>query len=300
MFLNSIDIFLKVVEFTSFTQAARALGLPNSTVSLRVTQLEEALGVTLLHRTTRKVTVTDTGKAFYNRCVQAMGEIELAKDEASQASESPQGLLRVTAAIDLGHTILPPLIKRYTQECPNVTVQLICHNQVLDLIEENIDVAVRVGNLKDSTLKSRKLGESIVSLYTSPDYIAKHGKVNSPEELHKHEFLAFSGLTHTILKNHKLKKEYNFKFTSKIMCDDPQAMKSFLTEGMGIGLHTSFHTAEDIKDGTLVKVLPDWIIDSAPMYCVYPGQRFLTKKLRLFIDMAVDEFSKNPFLRSSD
>ena len=296
MYLNSIDFFIKVVEAGSFTGTAKALGVPNSTVSVRVSQLEESLGVTLLQRTTRRVAVTDVGMQFYKRCSQALQEIETAKEEAGHASLEPQGELRLTSSIDIGHSVMPPLIKRYMETFPKVSVELLVTNQRLDLIAENIDVAARIGNLQDSTLKARKLGETTVGLYASAEFLKEHGAIDHPRDLEQHQFIGFRAFRDSPVKLYNQNSSFSFKAKAKIWCDDPQVLKAFVVASMGIGFLTHFHVSSELQRGDLVKVLPDWSIQNVTLSLVYPGQRFLSAKVRSFIDIATEEFARiNPF-----
>ena len=181
MHLKSIDIFVKVVQAESFTGAARALDIPNSTVSARISLLEESLGVTLLNRTTRRVSVTKAGRKFYEGCFQAMEVLELAKNEITQSNIESQGLLRVTSTVDLGQSVLPSLIKRFSTAFPKVELELILTNERLDLVSNNIDVAIRIGKPADSSLKLRKLAETNVGAFASPAYIEKNGSLSQPQ-----------------------------------------------------------------------------------------------------------------------
>ena len=290
MSLNSIEIFLKVVEKGSFSAAARAMQLPNSTVSVKVSQLEDSLGVSLLNRTTRKVSVTETGMQFYKRCVHAMDEINSAREEATHTTKEPSGNLRVTAALDFSQYIMPKLIKRFTDQYPKVTVELIASNQRLDLVAENIDVALRVGKMQDSTLISRRIGDRArVGLYASPDYLSKHKAPEHPRDLAEHEMIGFANRRDNPVELTSGRSKYTVNRRSRVSCDDPQVAKALLIEGMGIGLSTNFHVSTEVEKGILVPVLPDWTYLTVQMSLVYPQQRFLPLRVRRFIDVCAAE-----------
>jgi DNA-binding transcriptional LysR family regulator len=290
MSLKSIDIFLKVVQTGNFNKAAAALKLPNSTVSVRVAELEKSLGVTLLHRTTRKVSVTDEGSSFYKRCVHAMEEIELAKLEAGQSSVEPQGLLRITSAIDIAQGILPILINKYLARYPKMNVEIIATNKRLDLIEENIDVAARIGELEDSTMKAKKLGETKIRLYATPRYLEENGTPKHPKDLTNHDFIGFNAFKGAVIKIRHKDKSYSLKLDSRITADDPQVIKMFLLQHIGFGFSTNFHVSNELEAGELVPILSDWHYRNAALSLVYPGQKFVPKRVKAFLDIAGDEF----------
>ena len=292
MYLNSIDIFLKVVQEGSFSKAARLLGLPNSTVSVRISQLEDSLGVTLLTRTTRKVTVTELGMNFYKRCVHAIEEIELAKAEASQSSLEPIGLLRVTCSMDLGQSILPQIVKRYLDEFPRVEVELVAGNKVLDIISEKIDIAIRIGSLEDSSLKVKKLGTIKAGLYCHPKFLEKSTAPSHPKELDKFAMVGPQGLKKGSIKLFKQQSSYPLRVKSRLWCDDPHIIKSHVLQGIGIGILANFHVLKELEKGSIVRILPEWSLEEFPISLVYPEQRFLPNRVRRFIDLASEEFEK--------
>ena len=221
-----------------------------------------------------------------------MEEIELAKNEAGQSAVQPMGHLRVTAPVDFGHSMMPHLIERYIQANKDVTVDLIATNQKLDLVAENIDIALRIGNLEDSTLIMRKLGKTTVSLFASPSYIHKYGQPNHPREIENHVMIGFIGFKNSSITLHNQRKTASIKMNSRVWCDDPQAAKAFVVSGSGIGLLTSLHVTNEIKNGLLKPILPDWNMQSVTLCLVYPRQRFLPLRVRRFIDIAIEECSK--------
>src|SRR5262250_1275629 len=192
MDLDAIAVFVKVVQAGSFSQAAKLLGMPNSTVSAKISLLEQHLGVTLLQRTTRKLGLTQAGEAYFKRCVQALEELQAAESELATAQREPQGILKLTAPIDLGHSLLPLLVSIFLRKYPQMETELLVTNRILDLVAEGIDLAIRAGALKDSRLIAKRFVLGQFALWASPSYLKKRGVPSHPKELSQHECLRFS------------------------------------------------------------------------------------------------------------
>ena len=186
MDLNEIVIFIKVAQLGSFIRASESLGLPKSTVSTKVSQLEKRLGVSLIHRTTRKINLTQIGKQFYERCAENIQNLKSAEEEITFLKTVPTGKIKISAPIFLGGYFLPEILKNFKKDYPDVSVELILTDRTVDLIGEGVDVAIRAGALQDSVLISKKIGATYFSLYASPGYLKKHNKIilpNSPNSL---------------------------------------------------------------------------------------------------------------------
>src|SRR5713101_7275743 len=189
MDLNEILVFARVVQAGSFTAAAAALGMPKSSVSRKVSDLEERLKSRLLQRTTRKLSLTDVGRTYYDYCARIVGEIEDGERAVSRLQEAPRGLLRVTAPINVA--FLGPIVSDYLKRYPEVRLDLFCTGRTVDLVEERFDVAIRAGTLADSTLIARSLGSAGWLLVATPAYLKKHGRPRTPEDLKKHDCMFF-------------------------------------------------------------------------------------------------------------
>src|SRR5215510_9248460 len=182
--VDAIAVFVKVVESASFSAAARRLGLPKTTVSAKVAGLEERLGVRLIHRTTRKLRMTEAGERYFHHCAIATREVELGEAALQSAKGRPYGVLKVTAPVALARAVLPRVVRAYAAKYPEVSVELIVTNRVVDLVEEGVDLAIRwAGSLKDSSLIARRFIETRSNLWASPDYLKGHGKVTHPRDL---------------------------------------------------------------------------------------------------------------------
>ncbi len=192
MDLDGIAIFVKVIQAGSFSRAATLLGMPNSTVSAKVSALEKRLGVTLLQRTTRKLRVTQAGEAYFQRAVRALEELQAAENELETGRVEPTGLLRVTAPVEIGHSLLPALVHAFLKKHPRMEVELVVTSRVLDLVVDGIDLAIRAGPLKDSSLIAKRFDLGDFGLWASPDYLTQHATPHHPEELAQHNCLRFS------------------------------------------------------------------------------------------------------------
>jgi DNA-binding transcriptional LysR family regulator len=296
MELDGIEVFVKVVEAGSFSQAAKLLGMPNSTVSAKVSALEKRLGVTLLQRSTRKLRATPAGETYFQQCVQALEQLQAAESELTSAQREPQGLLRVTAPADIGHTLLAILVRGFLQQYPKTEVDLVVTNRVLDLIAEGVDLAIRAGELADSRLIAKRFSVGHVGLWASPAYLKKRGMMPShPRDLAPQECLQFS-----LFKNNRLeltngKDSARVVTAGRLRADDFEALKAFALVGEGIVYLPSFMCAEEVKQHRLQRVLPDWHGAAAIFSLVYPAQRFVSPKVRAFITVAENFWQRQKF-----
>lgn len=284
MDLNDVAVFVKVVQAGSFTQAAKLLDAPKSTVSAKVAALERRLGVTLLQRTTRKLSVTEEGDAFFRSCATALGEIEAAEALVSHGRKTPQGRIVVTASIDTGARFMPQFLKRFLAKYPDVEVSMILTNRYVDLVGEGVDVGIRAGELKDSSLMAKRLGTSYMALFAAPSYVRQHGEPQQPSELAQHACLRFSAANTPDWQLLKGKQRASVKVPTKLAADDLTTVKELAVHGHGIALLPTLFTHEDVQKKRLVRVLPEWHTQSHPLSLVYPAQRFQHARVRVFID----------------
>ncbi len=286
--LNEIAIFVKVVESGSFSMAARVLGIPKSTVSAKVSSLEQRLGLTLIQRTTRKLNITPPGQTFYLRCAGGLSEILAAQSEVTSAQSEPQGTLRLTAPAELGSTILPSIVSGYMKKFKKVKLELILSDRRVDLISEGIDLAIRGGNLADSSLIAKKLGNIYFAPIASPSYVKSAGLPKSPKDLVDHQCIQYNS---TGIEEWKLtgsKGSIVVPMSGRILINDLDMVKSLVFAGHGIGLLPNFLCSEDLIKGRLVRVLPDWKSHSSDVHFVYPAQKFVSPKVSSFIAYATD------------
>lgn len=289
--MEGIDVFVEVVDAQSFTRAARRLGMPATTVSAKIARLEDRLGVTLIQRTTRQLRVTGAGRSYYERCVRALAEIAEGERELAAAAEQPAGLLRITAPADLAQALLTPIVERFLQTYPDVSVDLKITNRHVDLIVEEVDLALRVGPLQDSTLIVRKFVTGRLSLWAAETYLQRHGTPSTSADLAAHHFVSVnvnrSGIT--------LKSPFGeaidlniLNMKSRISSDDINNVRTFIQHGCGIGVLPDFiaETPDDFQ--SLIRVLPDYTSEVVPIFFAYPAQRFVPRAVQAFIEVALE------------
>lgn len=294
MDLNRISAFVRVVADGSFTAAAKALGLPKSSVSRSVAQLEDELGIRLLHRTTRKLRLTDGGTAFYERVARALSDIERATETASDMQSELRGTVRVTAPVDLGVATLGGAVARFARKHPNIVVDLSLTGRVVDLVAEGFDLAVRVGPLRDSSLVARRIGELNASLLASPKYLARRRTPKSLDELSSHECILFRPtLGKSAWRLHDMNGEQrDVTVSGAIVVDDLSFVRRVALAGAGIALLPDFLCEREIQSGKLVRVLEDWSTHGGVLHVVYPSAQFVPQRVVAFREFLFRELSK--------
>lgn len=286
---ESIDIFVEVVDAQSFSRAANRLGMPATTVSAKIARLEERLGVTLIQRTTRQLRVTPAGRRYYERCVRALAEIAEGERELADVVEEPRGLLRITAPADLAQALLTPVVERFLDAYPKVSVDLKITNRVVDLISEEVDLALRVGPLKDSTLVVRKFKSGRLNLWAAKSYLQRFGLPRTRSDLSKHTLLRLSRLQPGFTLKSPAGETINLESPSRIATDDFSNLKALIQRGRGIGVLPDFMGEESGSAGSLVKVLSNYRSDIVSIYFAYPTQRFVPKTVQAFIAVATGD-----------
>ena len=281
--LNEMAIFVHVVDAGSFTGAAKNLDLPKSTISRKITQLEERLGVRLIQRTTRSLRLTDTGNAYYGQCARILTEVEEANIAVIRMQSTPTGTLRITAPQLFGSAVLSKLIGGYMEKYPDVNVEMVLTDQVLDLVQEGIDVAFRVGHLDDSSLIGRHLGEARAVLCASTEYAKKYGLSTQPEQLKEHALITLSKWPDWQLFDAN-NKEFNLHVKPKIQSNDFASIFQLVLNGNGISALPAMLAAAPIEKGRMVPVLSHWSFAASPIHALYPSNRHLSAKVRTFID----------------
>jgi DNA-binding transcriptional LysR family regulator len=284
MDLGQIASFVKVVQSGSFSAAARQLGMPKSTVSRRVSELEDQVGARLLQRTTRTLSLTDAGRLFYEHALRIVAEVEEASQAVGRMQASPRGLLRVTAPLSFG--VLGPIVAAFLDEHPEVQVELVCTDRQVDLVEERFDVAIRAGRLADSSLVARSLGTIKRVLVATPSYCKEHGTPKAPAELERHACIVFgAGTAPNVWTLEAGGKVAEVRVVPRLMVNDFEIMRAAALAGVGIAWMAEFACAEDLRKGRLRHVLPEWCAAEAPLHAVYPTSRHLSPKVAAFIDL---------------
>jgi DNA-binding transcriptional LysR family regulator len=285
MDLNDIVVFTKVVETRSFTGAAEQLGLPKSTVSRKLAQLEERLGVRLVQRTTRKLALTDIGQAYYARCSRIVADVAAAEQLVTDMQATPRGRVRVTAPIDISTRYLGEIVAGFVAANPDVTVELEASDRIVDLIEEGFDVAVRFGALPESTLIARRLCKIESLLVATPAYLARRGTPATVEDLDEHDRVLFAPNARvqgwTLVHG---EATYEFGRPARFASNNVGAVRGAVLAGAGISMLAEFMVADDIAAGRLVPVLPEWRNRPTDAHAVYPARQNLPPRLSLFLD----------------
>ena len=286
MDLNEIVVFAKVVETRSFTAAAQQLGLPKSTVSRKVSQLEERLAARLIQRTTRKLSLTEIGQAYYERCQRIVSDIALAEQLVTDMQSTPRGLLRVTAPVDLGGFRLGELTSRFLCAHPDLHVHLDLTDRVVDLVDEGYDLALRFGPLGESSLIARRMYAMTMRLYASEKYLSRKSVPREPDDLADHDVLAFLPNTRlsTWVLNGPGGASTELTPSARLSSNNLLAIRQAVAGGGGIAFLPDFVLGDHVADGTLVPVLPEWHSSAVELFVVYPSVRNLSPKVRVFID----------------
>ncbi|MDD0854119.1 LysR family transcriptional regulator [Halobacteriovorax sp. GB3] len=286
MYLDGIYVFIKVVQLGSFTLAAKRLNMPVTTVSGRVSQLEQKLGVTLLTRTTRKISLTLEGERFYRGCENAISELEYAHEELGTSKEHVSGTLKITAPRDVVRFLLMDIVLEFKKKYPDIEVEMMATNRLVDLAIEGIDLAVRVGPLKESSLIQSKIFSSSAHLYASPKYLNTFSSSLSLKTIGDAEFLLYTGQKEQI---ELMKGDATYLISdliTSVKVDDMELLKELAINAKGIASLPDFICLEDVKKGRLLRVLPSFTSEQYHYYFLYPSAKFLPQRVRSFIDMA--------------
>jgi len=292
--LAAMRVFAQVVDSGSFAKAADRLGLSTSAASRQVADLETHLQTRLLNRTTRRVGMTESGRAFYERAVQLLADLEEAEQEASRTAAVPRGTIRLTAAVTLGVRHLAPLIAAFLARHPGVAFDVSLSDRIVDLVEEGFDLGVRVGTSGTASLAARKLGETRLLVCASPDYLAAHGRPQVPEDLERHNCFTYEYVSP--------RDQWRFRDASGRECavrvkgnlhsNNGELHAEAAAGGIGIAFEPDMILAPYVRDGRLVPLLADYLLPPMPIYAVYPSRKHLSAKVRVFIDFLVERLAQ--------
>lgn len=292
MELSHLDTFVKVVQTGSFTRAADQLHSQKAHVSRVVSQLEAGLGVRLLERTTRSLSLTEVGREFFERAVGILGAAEDARRAVQQAQGEPRGMLRLTCGVEFGMLAVNGWVRDYLIRHPGVNVDLEMTGRVVDIVHEGFDLAVRVGPLADSTLAARKLGDLHYGLFAAPSYLQRRPPPLVPQELAQHAVIRFSGSRQRLVWSFSRGAEtQRIEPAARLNANNSFAVRDAAIDGLGIGQLPWLLAGPSVAEGTLHPVLADWELPAAPVHAVFASARYLTPKVRAFIDLAVTSFA---------
>lgn len=291
MDFNQLNAFVAVVRAKSFTGAADALGTDKAQISRLVGRLETTLGAQLLTRSTRALAVTEIGREIFERAVGILGALEETEAIAARAQSAPSGVLKLTCGEEFGLFVVSQWIIAYQKKFSSVQVQANLTNRVIDLVHEGFDIAVRVGSLADSGLSARKLGDISYALYASPAYLKRRGAPKGVSDLAKHDYLLFTGGAGLGLLSNGA-DTFKPDWPPRLAADNNAFLRKAAVAGLGITLVPRFQAAALVADGRLVEVLPGWTRPNVPVHAVFPSSRFLTPKVRAFVDLAKSSFDQ--------
>lgn len=295
--ITDLVIFVAVVKAGSLSAAGRELGFSSAVVSKRLQRLEEQLGVRLLNRSTRKLCITEDGLRYHDYCVRVLAELDEAETLITSGHSEPKGTLRVTVPAAFGRLHVAPLVPEFLRRYPELRLSLHLSDSRVDIIEEGYDVAVRIGDMKDSNLVARHLGIDRRKVVATPSYLSKFGNPEIPDDLVHHNVLLFANpapldhwqFTDPAGRRASVKVAGNFETNN---CD---ALRAAIYADAGIALRPVWDVWQDIQAGTLQVLLPEYTHPSVNIQAVYPSRRHLPQKVRVFIDLLCESFGDTPY-----
>ena len=296
MDLNLVTAFVRVVEQQSFTSAAKALGLPKSSVSRRVTELEEELGVQLLHRTTRKLALTEAGRSYFEQAEKALTELQAAAESATGMDTEARGIVRVTAPVDIGVMGLADVISEFVREYPDIHVDLSLSSKVVDLVEDGFDIGIRAGKSRDASLVARRLGVAALGLYASPEYLKTRGRPQRLSDLTGHDCVLFRGKHGKALwrLDGPDGEPSSIEVRGRVNVDEMLFVRQAVGAGLGVGLLPTIVIATCARVGALdpvERILPEYTMGGADVAVVTPSGPKRPRRVTILRDFLVERLA---------
>ncbi|MFU2327094.1 LysR family transcriptional regulator [Pseudomonas sp. NFX98] len=297
---QAMSVYVKVVEAGSMTAAASECEMSTTMVGNHLKALEQRLGVRLLNRTTRRQRLTEFGSAYYQRCLEVLGLVADSERLAEQALDEPSGNLRITAPLTFGTERLAPALSEFSLQNPRVKLDVVLTNRRPDLLENGLDVAFRLGALEPSNLIARPLIDYTLTMCASPEYLARRGTPQTPEDLRHHDCLSFAYPAgddwQSVQKEWRLAGpdgEVSVGVSGPMLINSSAGLHQAALTGMGIVMMPDALVEQDLRDGKLLALMPDFCPPSRPMHLVYAQDRYRLPKLRRFVDFAVQKWGKH-------
>lgn len=288
--LIAMNMFVRVVETGSFSAVAKEINSTQPTISKNVAELESWLGAKLLNRSTRSLRLTETGTDYYERCVAILQDVEEAEQIVGQLQTQPKGLVRVSAAVAFGRLHIVPRLNGFFERYPDIKVDVRLNDRVVDLVEEGVDVAFRMGNLPDSSLIAKKLCTSPIVIVASPEYLKRNGIPQHPRDLKDHNYLFYSdGASRQEIAFQENGSPLYVRTEGRFTTNNSEALRAALLEGMGISCPPRWLIGDAISAGDLVPILDDFRPSELNLFAVYPPGRHLPSKVRCFIDYFAEQ-----------
>ena len=291
--LLELEVYVRVVHAGSFTAAGRDLGLSPSAVSKQISRLEDRLGVRLLNRTTRRVAMTEEGAAFFEHAKRIIADLDEAEQTISQLRAAPRGTLRANMPVTFGQLILAPLIPEFLRRYPDVELDITLNDRMVDLVDEGMDLGIRIGELKDSSLIVRKLAASRRAVCAAPDYLERAGTPYRPADLRNHSCMVYTYRT--------WRNDWPFRgpdgsevvhVTGSFSANNGEVLRQAALGGSGIIMLPIWQVLDDLRAGRLVEVLPNYSSPDADIHAVYPQTRYLAPRVRAFVDYLALKFAQ--------
>jgi LysR family transcriptional regulator, regulator for bpeEF and oprC len=301
--LNAMQVFTKVVDLNSFSRAAEALDLPNGSVSTTVQALESHLKVRLLNRTTRRISLTPDGAAYYERCIRILAEVQAAENSLISTGNTPTGKLRVDMSGSLGRSIVVPALPDFQARYPGIELMLGLGDKDVDLVREGVDCVVRIGELPDSSLVARRLGSLEMVTVASPSYLRQHGTPSTIRDLNRHIAVNYlSSRTRSFISMHFVVegKRTEVRMRSSLATNEADGYVGCAAMGLGIIQIPLFLVHSRLAQGDLVEILPDSRPAPLPISVVYPHYRHLSPQVRTFVEWIAERFEQSPLLNRLD
>ena len=290
--LKSMVVFAQVIEQGNLSAAAKHVGLSRAVVSYHIKKLETQLGIKLLNRSTRSIALTEAGSQYYERCRVIVEQALAANQQIENLKNNPTGLIKIACPVSVGlHTIVPAL-NSFRQLYPNIQLEINLSDEVVNIIKDGFDIAIRGAALADSSLQATKLSTLSTCLCASPEYLLKYGRPNTPAQLASHDWVVYK-LAASVLELKKGNRSYSVKLKGNISTNNAAARTAFVEGGHGLGRIPTYDAAPKIKTGSLVQLLDDYQLNNIDVYAVFPPGAAESKKLRLLIDYLKDYFKKN-------
>lgn len=299
--LDGLKTVVAVVETNSFTAASDRLGISKALVSKYVGEVESQLGIRLFNRTTRQLALTDSGRRYYEQAIILLEQFSAMVDNVTGEQTAPRGLLRISAPVTFGEMRLAPLLSKFIALYPDLTIELVLTNGAIDMLEEGIDVRLRIGGVDDSNMIARHLTNFPLVLSASPNYAQANGLPTTPEQLGEHHCIIDS--------NFRIGKQWPFispkgqaetiYVQSGLAVNSPQAVREIAIADGGIAMTPNFIVEDALADGRLLRVLPEYTTLEFGLFAIYPHRKYVAKKVRCFIDFVLEQFSKQSSANNS-
>ncbi|MBK3774221.1 LysR family transcriptional regulator [Azospirillum brasilense] len=294
--LDDMMAFIKVVDTKSFTTAAERLNLSKSVVSRRIAELENRLGARLLNRTTRKLSLTEVGQAYYERCTRIIADLEEAEQAVADLHAAPRGRLKVNAPVSFGLLHLAKAVAEFLERYPSIEIEMDLNDRYVDLIDEGYDLAVRIGRLRDSSLIAKRLAPNRQVVCASPAYLEKHGKPQTPDELTNHNCLIYTNIPTAEQWQFRVNDAMrSVRVSGSLRTNNGDLLRESAIAGVGIIVLPTFLCGEALSKGQLQCLLLDYYMAESNVFAVYPQNRHLSPKVRVFVDFLAERFGPRPY-----